>query len=80
VFNTVYNFGDAGQTSETELGDTNIMDYQNIAVHEFGHALGLGHPDSSCAEESMYAFAISGETKKRTLNDGDKTGLHELYD
>ena len=79
MFNSNYNFGDAGPTNEIELGDTNVMDYQNIAVHEFGHAAGLGHPDLGCGEETMHRYAEEGETKKRTLNSGDITGINKLY-
>lgn len=61
------------------FGDEPIMDYQNIATHEFGHALGLGHPDNSCTEETMYAYANPGETKKSTLNAGDIAGISTLY-
>lgn len=81
VFNTDFVFGDAGVTNETNLGDTNVMDYQNIATHELGHALGMGHSptDSACLEETMYPTATKGETKKRTLNDGDIEGIVKLY-
>jgi hypothetical protein len=80
VFDDDYTWGDAGETSETELGDTNIMDLQNIATHEFGHAAGLDDLlESSCSEETMYGYAEPGETKKRTLNDGDIAGIIELY-
>ena len=74
-------WGDAGETSETELGDLSIMDLQNIATHEMGHAAGLIHPSPSnhCAEETMYRIAEEGETKKRTLNTGDLEGLSQLY-
>mgnify|MGYP001611475604 CR=1 FL=1 len=72
-------WGNAGSTSETSLGNTSIMDYQNIATHEFGHAAGMSHPDNSCTEETMYRFAQEGETKKRTLNTGDIAGIDQLY-
>lgn len=72
VFNTHYPFGDATINPE-------VMDYQNVGTHEFGHALGLGHPDNSCAEETMYAYADFGETKKRTLESGDIAGVNKLY-
>ena len=71
VFNSDYDW--------SETGEANKMDYQNIATHEFGHALGLGHPDSTCTEETMYAFASFGETKKQTLEAGDITGVNKLY-
>ena len=79
VFNSAYSYGDAGPTNEEGLGDIDIMDYQNIATHEFGHALGLGHPNDNCTEETMYRFADYGETKKRTLGEGDVAGVNELY-
>jgi hypothetical protein len=72
VFNTDYAFGDADS-------DSSVMDFQNIATHELGHSLGLGHPDGSCTEETMYAYAGFGETKKRTLEAGDISGVNELY-
>ena len=79
VFNTDYPFGNAGSTDENNLGDTLLMDYQNIATHEFGHSLGLSHPGDTCTEETMYRYASFGETKKRTIEAGDKTGLDNLY-
>lgn len=79
IYNTDYNWGNAGPTNENGLGDTTIMDFENIAVHELGHAAGLSHPDNSCIEETMYAFATEGETKKRTLNTGDIAGINALY-
>lgn len=59
--------------------NTSVMDMLNIAVHEVGHAAGLGHPDLTCSEETMYAYALEGETKKRDLNDGDIAGIQDLY-
>jgi hypothetical protein len=54
------------------------MDFDNIGNHEIGHAFGMGH-SGSCAEETMYAFASEGETKKRTLEAGDIAGIKRLY-
>ncbi|PIS05524.1 MAG: peptidase M10A and M12B matrixin and adamalysin [Candidatus Buchananbacteria bacterium CG10_big_fil_rev_8_21_14_0_10_42_9] len=59
--------------------DSSLMDLENILVHELGHALGLGHPDDTCIDESMYRFASEGETKKRDLNVGDIAGVNDLY-
>src|SRR3989338_2380491 len=72
-------WGDAGPTSETSLGNISVMDYNNIAVHEFGHAAGMSHPSDSCTEETEYRFSQEGETKKRTLNAGDIEGVKKLY-
>ena len=67
--------GDAGDTSETQPGLPNAMDFLNIATHEIGHAVAMDHPSDLCTEETMYAYADYGETKKRTLNAGDITGI-----
>lgn len=60
-------------------GEAGKMDLLNIAVHEVGHAAGMGHPGDSCTEETMYRFADYGETKKQTLNTGDIAGIKSLY-
>ena len=56
-----------------------MMDFSNIATHEQGHTTGMAHSSDSCTEETMYRFANTGETKKRTLNSGDITGIKKLY-
>ena len=60
-------------------GAAGAMDVLNIVAHEIGHALGMGHPENSCTEETMYAYASYGETRKRDLNDGDIAGIRDLY-
>ncbi len=60
-------------------GEAGKMDFENIATHEIGHSTGMGHPDNSCTEETMYAFAEFGEIKKRDLHTGDKAGISNLY-
>jgi Matrixin len=60
-------------------GAANAMDFRNIDTHELGHAMGLGHPSSTCTDETMYAYASLGETKKRDLNPGDIAGIDGLY-
>jgi len=63
----------------SDSGAPGTMDYENISTHELGHALGMGHPNDSCVEETMYRFADFGETKKRDLNAGDIAGIDKLY-
>ena len=60
-------------------GEAGKMDFENIAIHELGHALGLDHPSDSCSSETMYRYADFGETKKRDLNSGDIAGIKALY-
>ena len=57
----------------------NSMDFDNIATHEVGHAVGMGHPDSTCTFETMYAYASNGETIKQDLYTGDIAGVNGLY-
>ncbi len=81
MFDIDFSWGDAGPTSESELGDTSVMDLQNIATHELGHGAGLADLyDDQASEQTMYGYASYGETKKRTLNTGDIAGIQALYD
>lgn len=65
--------------SWSSTGDPNAMDFDNIATHEVGHAVGMGHPESTCVDETMYAYASNGETIKRDLHTGDIAGVNGLY-
>ena len=66
-----------GVVTET---NTEVMDVQNIATHELGHALGLADLyDSEWTEQTMYGLATEGETKKQTLELGDIAGITALY-
>lgn len=74
VFNSgVFDFGDASNAL--------LMDLGGIGTHELGHAAGMGHTSTNplCQEQTMYPTAGYGETKKRTLELGDITGIKKLY-
>jgi len=71
IFSTNFNWGNDG--------NENWMDFLNIATHEFGHAAGLDHPADTCVDETMFAFASNGETKKSTLHAGDVAGIQTIY-
>ena len=72
VYNENFVFGDAST-------NTGVMDVLGIAAHEVGHAAGMDHPESTCIDETMFAFAATGEVKKRDLNEGDIAGVKNLY-
>jgi len=73
LFDTDFTWGDATVNPA-------VMDLQNIATHELGHAVGMGDLyDTVCAEETMYGYSIEGETTKRDLNAGDILGIQTLY-
>lgn len=73
LFNTRFVWGDAEQNSS-------LMDLQNIATHELGHGIGMNDVyQSLCSEVTMYGYSSYGETKKRTLEQPDITGLQKIY-
>lgn len=75
MFDTDWTWGDA-----TNPETPNVMDLENIAIHELGHGVGLGDVyDSVCSTVTMYGYSDYGETQKRTLETPDIKGLQTLY-
>ncbi|MBI2575132.1 matrixin family metalloprotease [Candidatus Woesearchaeota archaeon] len=73
LFNTRFAWGDA-------TANPAVMDLQNIATHELGHAAGLDDIYStSCSAVTMYGYSSYGEMSKRTLEQPDVTGLQRMY-
>ena len=73
LFNTNFNWGNG-------TANASLMDLQDIATHELGHAVGLNDLYSgSCSEMTMYGYSTEGETKKTTLEQPDITGLQTMY-
>lgn len=54
-------------------------DVKNIAVHEFGHWIGLDDLYNAADRDlTMYGFGAGGELKKRTLGTGDVSGTNAV--
>jgi hypothetical protein len=53
------------------------FDIQDVATHEIGHAVGLGHVTDT--KLTMYGSAAQGETLKRSLGIGDQKGIDATY-
>ncbi|MEZ6195475.1 MAG: matrixin family metalloprotease [Planctomycetota bacterium] len=53
------------------------FDLESVAVHEFGHALGMGH--STVATATMFPSVTIGTTGNRTLDADDIAGVQALY-
>jgi hypothetical protein len=71
-FNTLFNWETAGTGS--------YYDVQTVALHELGHTLGLGdiyNDPILSADKSEIMNSYTGV--KRTLGNGDKTGIWTLY-
>ena len=61
-------------------GESDKMDLQNIATHEFGHWLTLDDLYMKPAKrQTMYGYGSYGETIKRTLESGDIAGIEAIY-
>jgi hypothetical protein len=76
IFNT-----DEWLTWGTVAGSvTDVYDILNIAVHEWGHAAGMGDLyDTTASLETMYGYSGPGEIIKRDLYNGDVAGITNLY-
>ncbi len=73
LYNTGFVWGDASV-------DPSVMDLQNIATHELGHAVGLDDIyTSSCGAVTMYGYSTEGDLAKRTLAQPDVLGLQKMY-
>lgn len=73
VFDTDFMWGDAIQMQ-------GVMDLQNIATHELGHAIGLADVYQTTAfRETMYGYSYVGDISKRDLYKGDMAGVTKLY-
>lgn len=72
TFNTYYQW--------TVGGTPTSFDIQNIAAHELGHCLVLDDLYKTAqAEMTMYGYGAYNETKKRTLEQGDRDGIIRIY-
>jgi hypothetical protein len=71
-------FWDGGfQFFTGSTGCANGFYIEDIAAHEFGHFLGLGH--STVASATMYPSVSSCATGNRTLDADDIAGVEALY-
>jgi hypothetical protein len=66
-----------GHQRQAANGGGIIYDFQRVALHEFGHTLGLGHPDE--AGQSVVALMNSVISDLDHLTTDDTTGAFYLY-
>ncbi|MBU4069891.1 MAG: matrixin family metalloprotease [Nanoarchaeota archaeon] len=66
--------------SEDATNSITEMDFENIATHELGHAMGMGDLyNTECNTQTMYGISWNGDIEKRSLESGDIAGINILY-
>ena len=77
----IFNTGGTWDWEHAAFEGDPVMDVLNIAVHEIGHAAGMGDLyDTTASLETMYGLSSEGEIIKRDLYIGDIAGIKNLYE
>lgn len=77
VFNTAMSFNSYRGPLRNASNGGQLHDFHRIAIHEFGHVLGLDHPDE--AGQNVVAIMNSIESDVDSLQPDDITGGQSLY-
>jgi hypothetical protein len=56
------------------------MDFHRVALHEFGHVVGLDHPDLAKPKQTVSAIMNSTISNFDSLRPDDINGAHSIYD
>ena len=77
IFNTAYDWNSYRGDLRSAPGGGTLYDIKRVALHEFGHVLGLGHPDT--AGQRVRAVMNSRVSDTDRLQNDDIDGVRALY-
>jgi len=77
IFNAAYQWDSyRGKMDTANIG----FDFHRVALHEFGHVLGLDHPDKANPPQQVAAIMHSTIGMLDSLQQDDINGAHSIYD
>lgn len=81
LFNSNLSWDSYRGTLRRVSGSTTILtEFRRVALHEFGHVLGLAHPDEATPAQMVSAIMNSRISNSDTLQTDDIAGVKSLYD